>query len=67
MMGKLRAFGAFWYDFVMGDDWQVALAVVLGLVVTYVVGSAGDAAWWVLPLVVPIILPWSLWKAVRPR
>jgi hypothetical protein len=29
------AFGGFWYDFVVGDDWRVALGVVLALGVTY--------------------------------
>ena len=32
-MKWLKSFGAFWYDFVIGDDWQVAAIVVavLGL------------------------------------
>ena len=28
---RLRAFGAFWYDFVIGDDWLVAAGVVAAL------------------------------------
>ena len=35
MIGKLRAFGAFWYDFIVGDDWLVALGVLLALAITY--------------------------------
>jgi hypothetical protein len=27
----LRGFGRFWYDFVVGDDWRIALGVVLVL------------------------------------
>ena len=23
-MNRLKSFGAFWYDFVIGDDWHVA-------------------------------------------
>ena len=34
MMRKLRAFGAFWYDFVVGDDWRVALTIAVALVAT---------------------------------
>jgi hypothetical protein len=30
----LVAFGRFWYEFIIGDDWKIAVAVVLGLVVT---------------------------------
>jgi hypothetical protein len=27
----LKSFGAFWYDFIIGDDWKIAVAVVLAL------------------------------------
>ena len=27
VIAKLRAFAAFWYDFIVGDDWRVALGV----------------------------------------
>jgi hypothetical protein len=62
---RLRAFGAFWYDFVVGDDWRVAVAVVLALAVTAGLAQAGLPAWWVLPLAVVLVLPWSLWRARR--
>jgi putative Ca2+/H+ antiporter (TMEM165/GDT1 family) len=32
-MGFLKAFGAFWYDFIIGDDWKIAVAVVTALAV----------------------------------
>ncbi|HEX5116873.1 MAG TPA: hypothetical protein VFW65_16905 [Pseudonocardiaceae bacterium] len=66
-MRRLRAFGAFCYDFVVGDDWRVAVAVVLGLVLTWLLARAGVASWWLLPVVVLVVLPWSLWRATRPR
>ncbi len=31
MTRRLRAFAAFCYDFVIGDDWRVALGVALSL------------------------------------
>lgn len=65
MIARLRAFGAFCYDFVVGDDWRVAVAVVLALAVTYGVAVAGVVAWWVLPVAVVLVLPWSLWRARR--
>ena len=34
-MKFLKAFGQFWYDFIIGDDWKIAVAVVLALVVLY--------------------------------
>jgi hypothetical protein len=27
----LKSFGQFWYDFIIGDDWKIAVAVVLAL------------------------------------
>jgi hypothetical protein len=30
-MKFLKSFGEFWYDFIIGDDWKIAVAVVLGL------------------------------------
>lgn len=60
----LRAFGAFCYDFVIGDDWRVAVAVVTALAATYGVATVSIPAWWVLPAAVMIVLPWSLWRIV---
>ncbi|MEU4295622.1 hypothetical protein AB0E63_46030 [Kribbella sp. NPDC026596] len=34
-MKFLKSFGQFWYDFIIGDDWKIAVAVVLALVVLY--------------------------------
>jgi len=70
-MSKLRAFGAFWYDFVIGDDWLIAVGVVLGLAGTYGLHRAGVTAWWLLPLMLLVLLPVSVSRAasgpVLPR
>ncbi len=63
-MSKLRAFGAFWYDFVIGDDWLVAAGIVIGLAGTYGLHKAGVTAWWLLPLVLAVLLPLSLRRAI---
>jgi hypothetical protein len=63
--GRLRAFLAFWYDFVVGDDWLVAVGVVVGLALTYALSRAGLASWWLLPLLLAALLPVSLWRATR--
>jgi hypothetical protein len=49
-MKFLRA-GRFWFDFI-GDDWTIALAVVVAVAAT---GSAhhGWNPWWLLPLPSP--------------
>ena len=63
----MKKFGAFLYDFVVGDDWRLAVAVVLALAITVGVARTAVAAWWVLPAAVVLILPVSLLIAVRRR
>jgi hypothetical protein len=41
-MNFVKSFGKFWYDFIIGDDWKIAVAVVSALVVTYAL-MAGTA------------------------
>jgi hypothetical protein len=67
MIRVLRAFGEFWYDFIVGDDWRVAVAVVVALAVTSGVSTTSIPAWWVLPATVVIMLPLSLWRVARVR
>jgi hypothetical protein len=33
-MRAVKAFGAFCYDFVIGDDWKIAVAVVVAVTLT---------------------------------
>jgi hypothetical protein len=56
----LKAFGSFWYGFVIGDDWTVAAAVLAALLVTWGLHSDGIAAWEVLPVVVVAAVAWSV-------
>ena len=63
-MNRLKSFGLFWYDFVIGDDWHVALLVVAGLALTAVLAHAAHVnAWWVLPVFALAALGWSLHRA----
>ena len=66
MRARLKAFGAFWYDFVIGDDWTVAAGIVLALIITGVVATTATPAWWIVPTAIAILLPLSLWRATRP-
>jgi hypothetical protein len=64
----LRSFGAFWYDFIVGDDWRGAVAVALGLAATaLLVHVAGVNAWWLMPVCVIAALGWSLRRATAGR
>jgi hypothetical protein len=64
-MRRLAAFGRFWWDFVIGDDWLVAVLVVVGISATAILAAANIAAWWLLPVAVPGILWLSLRRAIR--
>ena len=64
-MSALRRFGAFWWDFVVGDDWVVAAGVVLGLAGVALLDRAGIVSWWLLPVVVAGLLALSLRRATR--
>lgn len=33
-MNVVKAFGQFWYEFIIGDDWKIATAVVLALAIS---------------------------------
>jgi hypothetical protein len=64
-VSRLAAFGRFWWDFVIGDDWLVAALVVVGIGVTAALAAANVAAWWLLPLAVLGVLWLSLRRAIR--
>jgi hypothetical protein len=64
-VSRVAAFGRFWWDFVIGDDWLVAVLVVAAIGATAGVAAANVAAWWLLPLVVLLVLWLSLRRAVR--
>ena len=53
------------YDFVVGDDWRLGLAVLGALVVAVLLDRRGAQAWWVVPVVVLAALTESLYRAER--
>jgi hypothetical protein len=57
----------FWYDFIVGDDWRVAAAVVVSLALTTALSRAGLPAWWLLPLAVTLFLGISVFTVARRR
>jgi hypothetical protein len=67
-VNRLKAFGLFWYDFIVGDDWHVAVMVVAGLALTgLLVHTAHVNAWWVLPAFALAALGWSLHRAAARK
>jgi hypothetical protein len=64
LKNRIKAFGAFACDFVIGDDWQVAAIIVAALGLTAILThAAGVNAWWLLPLAAFAALGWSLYRA----
>ncbi len=53
------------WDFVVGDDWRLALAAVLAIGLTAVVCALGPSAWWLAPVLALAALRWSL-RGARP-
>jgi hypothetical protein len=64
-MRHLRAFGLFWWDFVVGDDYRLALGVVVLLGITAGLTRTGIALWWLLPLGVLAMLALSVFAVAR--
>jgi hypothetical protein len=53
------------WEFVVGDDWLLAVGAVFALGLTAVVAAAGLAAWWVAPAIVPLFLLASIRRALN--
>ena len=64
-MRYLLGFGRFWYDFIVGDDWTVALGVVIALIVTVVVAQSDLSLWWLMPVAVAALLTVTVQRAAR--
>ncbi len=64
-MSRLRRFGRFWWEFVIGDDWLVAALVAVAIGATAALAATSIAAWWLLPLAVLLVLWLSLRRAIR--
>ena len=60
-MRFVRSFGAFWWNFIVGDDWLVAAGLAIALGLTWLLAHQGVDAWWLLPLAVAALL----WDALR--
>ena len=61
-MRYLVAFGLFWYDFVVGDDWSIAVGVVVAIAAAALLVNTGINAFWLVPLAVAGLLAASLWR-----
>ena len=65
ILAWLQGFGRFWNRFIIGDDWTVAATAVAALVVTWLLHTAGVAAWWLPPLAAVTVVGTNLRRASR--
>jgi hypothetical protein len=64
-MSRLETLGRFAWDFVVGDDWRIAVVVIVALAVTAVLAGATTTGWWILPVATVAVLGLSVWRAAR--
>jgi len=62
---RLRGFGTFWWNFIIGDDWRIAAGVVVALGASAALATTDEPAWWLLPLAVATLLYVSLLREAR--
>jgi len=60
-MGFLR----FLYDFVVGDDWTLAVLAVAAILAVWLLDRGGVEGWWLLPVAVVAGLALSVGRAAR--
>jgi hypothetical protein len=66
-MNRVTSFFRFLWEFVVGDDWRIAVGVVVALGVTAAIADTTVAAWWILPVAVLLLLGGSVWRAGASR
>jgi uncharacterized membrane protein len=62
VMKNLIAFVEFWVDFIVGDDWQIALGILIGFIITANI-AVSNWTWSVIPIAVVLSLSNSLRRA----
>jgi hypothetical protein len=55
-MKYVRAFVLFWWNFIVGDDWRVAVGLAIALAATWSLEHGGHDVWWLLPAAVAVLL-----------
>jgi Flp pilus assembly protein TadB len=64
-MRALKRFGLFWVDFIVGDDWTLAVVVVIALAVTWALSRAGFPGWVAMVAIILAALVTSVGRARR--
>jgi hypothetical protein len=72
-MKYIKGFFLFWYDFIVGDAWELAVGVVAILILLYVLlqlaphSTANVYAAIFFPLAIVALLMFSIWRVRKPQ
>jgi len=66
-MTRLQGLLRFLWDFIVGDDWRIAIGVAAALALTALVAETTVAAWWIVPVAVAVLLATSVLRPARQR
>lgn len=61
VIGFLR----FWYDFIIGDDWTIAVGVAAIMAAAWALGKAGLDVWWLYLIAVIALLAGTVLRAAK--
>jgi hypothetical protein len=61
----LVGFGRFWYGFIVGDDWRLAVGVSASVAATVLIAHTARTAWWLMPVAVICTLTISIRRAAK--
>ena len=64
LVAGVIAFGAFWVDFIVGDDWRIAAGIVASFILTATI-TYSSFTWAIVPFFVALFLSYSLFRASR--
>jgi CHASE2 domain-containing sensor protein len=62
MIARLKGFAGFWYHFFVGDDWTVAVGVVIAMAATALAARMTTQAWWITPAAALVLLAVSVYR-----
>jgi len=61
----VTSFIRFWWNFIVGDDWRVAVGLAAALGGTWALAHHRVNVWWLLPLAVALLLVESVVRESR--
>jgi len=64
-MVYVRNFLRFWYDFIVGDDWVIAVGIAATMVAAWLLEESSFPSWWLFVLAIVGLLFVTVKRAAR--